>query len=181
MSVSYTYLALLETLNPRQESLDNWWHDLRAGYVSGNTAIATQALYALAETALTRVAKHKADQDRIAGNRGFNWWFGYLIGEMMQLHRNKNAGYSGHNDDSWHNFRVCNGFGVSTEHGIIARMCDKYARYINISSDPKLELVGESWYDTLQDLAAYALIFVIILREKETHNARVFEHGNPGT
>lgn len=170
MAVSNEYLELLNQLSPRDENRANgnlltWWKEFRNSYSYSDNTFTLYALTAIAEIALTIVAKHKAQED-IIFKRSFEWHFGALIGEMHQLHRNKNAGYSGHNDDPWHNFRICNTFGVSTEHGIIARMCDKYARYTNIISDPSLEMVGEQWYDTLMDLAAYSLILSLLIGEQ---------------
>lgn len=168
MSISYEYLGLLDTLSYRNESLDYWWNELYTSYVSGNSAMVTHALFALAECALTQVAAHMTEHDKICAKRSIEWWYGNLIGEMHQLHRNKNAGYSGRNTDPWHNFRVCNAFGISSADGVITRMCDKYARYNNVSKNPTLDMVSESSIDTLKDLAAYSIILVCLLNEKES-------------
>lgn len=168
MAVSQEYLGLLDTLCLRDESLTVWWNELCVSYVSSNSAMVNHALFALAECALTIVAAHMTGQDKICAKRSIDWWYGNLIGEMHQLHRNKNAGYSGKRKDPWHNFRVCNRLGISSADGIITRMCDKYARYDNVSNDPTLDMVSESAIDTLKDLAAYSIILVCILNEKES-------------
>lgn len=92
----------------------------------------------------------------------------HLLDEMKDLHARKNAGYSGEdNPDAWTNFRMSSQFGVSPFKGVLVRLSDKYIRITNLVRDPNNEQVDESIRDTLIDLAAYALIAVCILDEKE--------------
>lgn len=91
-----------------------------------------------------------------------------LLEEAKQLHIKKNAGYSGaDNPDPWANFRMAEAFGVTAFKGCLVRMSDKYIRVTNLLKNPANEQVGESIKDTLQDLAAYALIAVCLLEEEE--------------
>lgn len=91
-----------------------------------------------------------------------------LLNEMKELHIKKNAGYAGMDaEDPWANFRLAEGFGVSAFKGTLVRMSDKYIRVKNLVKNPKNEQVGESIKDTLIDLAAYSLIAVCLLEEKE--------------
>jgi hypothetical protein len=91
-----------------------------------------------------------------------------LLENMRDLHVKKNAGYSGKdNPDAWANFRMASAFGVSPFHGCLVRMSDKYIRVTNLVKSADNEQVGESIKDTLMDLAAYALIAVCLLEEKE--------------
>ena len=90
-----------------------------------------------------------------------------LLDEMKNMHKTKNAGYSGIGDDSWANFRNAELFGVSPFNGCMVRMSDKYTRIANLVQNPKLDEVGESITDTLLDLASYALIGICLYREEE--------------
>ncbi len=92
-----------------------------------------------------------------------------LLEQMKEIHIRKNAGYAGMDAiDSWANFRMSEAFGVSAFLGCLVRMSDKYIRITNLVKNPKNEQVGESIKDTLIDLAAYALIGICLLDEKET-------------
>lgn len=92
-----------------------------------------------------------------------------LLQKMEDLHIRKNAGYSGaDNPDAWANFRMAEEFGVSAFRGCLVRMSDKYVRVANLLKNPDNEQVGESIKDTLMDLAAYALIAICLLEEKNT-------------
>lgn len=98
-----------------------------------------------------------------------------LLEEMKGLHIRKNAGYAGvDNPDAWANFRMSESFGVSAFHGCLVRMSDKYIRVTNLVRNPNNEQVGESIKDTLFDLAAYALIAICLLEEKENKDV---DHG----
>lgn len=90
-----------------------------------------------------------------------------LLDEMKDLHIRKNAGYAGDSPDPWANFRMSESFGVSAFLGVLVRMSDKYIRITNLVKNPNNEKVGESIKDTLFDLAAYSLIAIAILEEKE--------------
>ena len=90
---------------------------------------------------------------------------------LWSLHLAKNAGYTGASPDRWANFRACNAFGISTVDGILTRMSDKWSRLQSVYSDAKNEQVGETIVDTLQDLAAYALILVCVISESEQQEA----------
>lgn len=90
-----------------------------------------------------------------------------LLAEMTELHKNKAAGYSGNNPDTWVNFRGSEGWGVSPFLGCMVRMTDKFKRAQNLVQDPDNDKVGESLRDTLMDLAAYALIGIILYEEQK--------------
>ena len=91
-----------------------------------------------------------------------------LLEGMRDLHIRKNAGYAGAtNPDPWANFRMSEDFDVSAFKGCLIRMTDKYIRVKNLVKSPENEQVGENIKDTLQDLAAYALIAVCLLEEME--------------
>lgn len=91
-----------------------------------------------------------------------------LLAEMADIHKRKNAGYSGADQpDRWANFRHAEGFGVSALVGCLIRLSDKYIRVQNLVRQPANEQVGESVRDTLVDLASYALIAVCLLEEEQ--------------
>jgi len=90
-----------------------------------------------------------------------------LLDEAWDLHLRKNAGYAGaENSDPWANFRMCEAFGVDAFTGCLVRLSDKYIRITNLMSNPDNDQVNESIRDTLQDLAAYALIAVCLWDEQ---------------
>ena len=90
-----------------------------------------------------------------------------ILEEMKDLHIKKNAGYSvKDNPDPWSNFRDAENFGVSPVQGCLVRMSDKYRRVINLMKDTENEQVGESIMETLEDLAAYALIAKCLIEEE---------------
>lgn len=91
-----------------------------------------------------------------------------VIQEMQDLHRRKNAGYSGNCPDPWRNFRHSSKFGVTPYIGCLVRMSDKYQRYANLHDNPTLEQVGEKITETLEDLACYALIAICLKEEVKT-------------
>ena len=91
-----------------------------------------------------------------------------LLDEAWDLHVRKNAGYAGaENPDPWANFRMCEAFGIPAFEGCMVRLSDKYIRITNLMRSADNDKVGESIRDTLQDLAAYALIAICLLDEKK--------------
>lgn len=88
-----------------------------------------------------------------------------LVKEATQLHKDKNAGYSGNNPDPWINFRYCSNFGINPIDGILTRLCDKYMRLVNLYDNPELDKVGEKIEDTLMDFSAYLIIFAVMIQE----------------
>lgn len=94
-----------------------------------------------------------------------------LLDEMRALHIKKNAGYSGDSVDRWANFRLSEQLGVPAYLGALVRMSDKWIRITNLIKNPNFDQVGESLRDTLFDLAAYALIVICLLDEKQEKSA----------
>ena len=151
--ISNEYINLLDRLEYRERNVQQAWD--RFVYEYHNSGNIESALIYMAEVIYSRIA--------FTNNTSFY----LMLDKARELHKRKNAGYSGvDNPDPWHNFRACNAFGISAVDGCITRMCDKYQRYLNVSSNPYNEQVHESINDTLEDLAAYALILVCLLREQ---------------
>lgn len=91
-----------------------------------------------------------------------------LLESLADTHDRKNAGYAGaDNPDPLANFRTSEKFGVSAFLGCMVRLSDKFIRITNLIRDPSNERVGEAITDTLIDLAAYALIAIILWEEKQ--------------
>lgn len=93
--------------------------------------------------------------------------FYQLLDEARSLHERKNAGYAGvGNDDPLANFREAENWGVTPFTGAMVRMGDKYKRIQNLLKDPRNDQVGESIIDSLKDLAAYALIGIVLYEQE---------------
>jgi hypothetical protein len=93
------------------------------------------------------------------------------LAHMASLHRRKAAGYSGIGAmDTWSNFREAEHWGVSPLAGCMVRMGDKYRRSQNLFTNPLNDQVGEPMVETLEDLAAYALIGVSLIKEEANGN-----------
>lgn len=91
-----------------------------------------------------------------------------LLDQIADLHDRKNANYAKDNDPL-SNFRMCEEFGVPATMGTMVRISDKYARITQLMSGKRDE-VGESIKDTLQDMAVYALLEIILIEEEEAKN-----------
>jgi hypothetical protein len=99
-----------------------------------------------------------------------------LVEQMKEVHRAKNAGYSGADaEDPWRNFRVSEMFDVPAFTGCLVRMSDKFIRITNLVKDNTNDQVGEAVTDTLMDLANYAII-AICLYEENQHGLREPAH-----
>lgn len=150
--ISQEYINLLSDLWPDNSiNIDEMWNITMAHWKDKGSS--ERRLIKLAEIVYTKLSDLR------------NVPFVDCIIRAKQLHAKKNAGYSGSDPDPWANFRQCESFGVPVVDGCIARMCDKYSRYCRLRENPDNEQVGESITDTLEDLGAYALILVCLLRE----------------
>lgn len=90
------------------------------------------------------------------------------------LHLRKSAGYSGHSDDVWANFRTGK-LGVNDGLGIAVRLNDKFNRLVSIVGDPSRDQVNEPLQELLSDIAAYCYIWKCILREQDNARTVVVE------
>lgn len=90
--------------------------------------------------------------------------FYQIIEEMKDLHSKKNQNYATETDPL-SNFKECERLGIPAWKGCLLRMGDKWSRLIELSKG-KPDLVGESFQDTLRDLAIYAIICEILYEEK---------------
>lgn len=88
-----------------------------------------------------------------------------LLETIADLHDRKNANYA-KDGDPLSNFRMCEEFGVPATMGTMVRISDKYSRITQLMKGKKDE-VGESIKDTLQDMAVYCLLEIILIEEEE--------------
>jgi hypothetical protein len=89
-----------------------------------------------------------------------------LLDEIIDLHINKNTGYSGDSKDPFFNFKQSVLFDITPFKGCLVRMSDKFSRIISLVKNPDNDKVGESILDTLLDLAVYSLIAICLYREQ---------------
>lgn len=96
-----------------------------------------------------------------AGHPGFL----RLLDEMRELHCKKAADY-GRGADPLANCRASAEFGVPAWVGVMIRAADKMHRVKSFLQNGDLR--NESVEDSLMDLAAYALIALVLYREGQT-------------
>jgi hypothetical protein len=85
-----------------------------------------------------------------------------LLDEMKELHAKKSADY-GRGVDPFANVRASTEFGVPAWVGVMIRANDKMHRIKSFIQNG--DLANESVEDSLKDLAAYALIALVLKRE----------------
>lgn len=85
-----------------------------------------------------------------------------ILGEMEALHEKKSADY-GLGKDTLANVRASEDFGIPAWVGAALRMNDKMIRLKAFAQKGSLQ--NESVEDSLQDIAAYAIIALILYRE----------------
>ena len=123
------------------------------------------------EHALLRLARHGFSAlCNVRGNA-------HLVkGHLIELHHNKNAGYSGYDPDPWSNFRNSLDFGVSPFQGALIRLADKVTRYKNVLANNELDKVNEPITTLLEDIPAYALIALCLLREEKQFSMEEYRY-----
>jgi len=90
--------------------------------------------------------------------------FERVVDKMLQIAKTKNHDYS--KQGAFTNFKMVENLGITTaEKGILTRMCDKMSRIVNLL-DSEAMVEDEKIEDTLIDLANYAIILNIYLKQK---------------
>ena len=89
-----------------------------------------------------------------------------LLAEISDLHSRKNHDYAG-TEDPLANFKECERMGLPAYRGCFLRIQDKYMRILNFLKAGNLTVKMESVKDTLQDLAVYSLIMIILYEESQ--------------
>ena len=88
-----------------------------------------------------------------------------LLETMAQVHSDKNHDYAGEGDPL-RNFKASERMGIEPWVGVAVRMCDKFTRFENFIKQRELHVKDETIDDTLIDLANYALICILLRRNK---------------
>ena len=88
-----------------------------------------------------------------------------LIDELKEIHSLKNHDYAGV-EDPLKNFRMCEDIGVPSWKGCLIRISDKFSRLCSFAKKEEYKVKDENIEDTLKDLAIYALICIILYRER---------------
>lgn len=87
-----------------------------------------------------------------------------ILDEMRELHQRKAADY-GRGQDPFANVRASAEFGIPAWVGVMVRAGDKLHRVKSFIHNGSLK--NESLEDSLQDLAAYAIIALVLFREQQ--------------
>ena len=90
--------------------------------------------------------------------------FNALLEKIRDTHDRKNSNYA-RPEDPFFNFRGCEEIGIPAWKGVLVRMGDKWNRIQNLANGVP-DRVGESILDTLEDLAVYALIDILLYKEE---------------
>jgi len=89
-----------------------------------------------------------------------------FFNECIEISKKKNADYTGKNDDPFSNFSSVEVLGISTEHGFLTRMMDKFKRIASFAENGELQVKDESVTDTLRDLANYSCLLAAYIKSK---------------
>lgn len=81
--------------------------------------------------------------------------FREIAKELGDLYKKKNAAYGNSFGDTYKKLGLISA---------VTRISDKYNRLCNLATNTDIDNLGESIEDTLQDLAAYAIMTLIELR-----------------
>lgn len=139
----------------QDDRLAAWWEILTYGWVRDDTQLVRVALHNLAEECFSEVSE--------LSNRSVD----FVVSSVIDTFKRKNAAYG--NDTLANFYRVERDFGIDPMVGLITRMSDKMSRIENLLDDPDLEKVGEALQDTYTDLGAYALIAIMVIKDRGTY------------
>jgi hypothetical protein len=81
-----------------------------------------------------------------------------FFNDCIEISKKKNADYTGKDDNPFSNFQSVEILGISTEHGFLTRMMDKFKRIASFVENGELKVKDESVTDTLKDLANYSCL-----------------------
>lgn len=87
-----------------------------------------------------------------------------IIDELKDIYIRKNQNYASV-DDPLSNLKQSEALGIPAWKGAMVRMGDKMSRLTELAKG-KPDLVGESFTDTLRDLAIYAILCEILYKER---------------
>lgn len=87
-----------------------------------------------------------------------------ILDELKGLHSRKNQDYA--NEDPLSNLKMCERGGLPGWKGVIVRLTDKISRLLSFMSRESYAVKDESVEDTLRDTAVYAILALILYRER---------------
>lgn len=119
----------------------------------------------LARCLLAEIRRRRGAPERVAGMDGGDPRFLALLDEMRAMHLAKSADYGRRGVDPLANLRASQEFGIPSWVGAMLRANDKVTRIKSFILNG--ELKNESVEDSLKDLAAYALLALVLFREQE--------------
>ena len=92
--------------------------------------------------------------------------FEEAISIILDTVKRKNADYTGW-EDAFKNFKLAENLWVTTtERAILVRLLDKVSRISSLLDVEKPQVENEKLEDTLLDLAAYAIILYVYIKNK---------------
>ena len=89
-----------------------------------------------------------------------------FFNDCIEISKKKNADYTGKDDNPFSNFQSVEILGISTEHGFLTRMMDKFKRIASFVENGELKVKDESVTDTLKDLANYSCLLAGFIKSK---------------
>ena len=93
--------------------------------------------------------------------------------KMLDIFRAKNADYSGSDQkDPLKNFKSAAELGVDPFVGILIRMSDKWMRIQNLTRTGKQSVKDEALEDTLRDLANYAILAIMAMKDAKKEGGK---------
>ena len=90
-----------------------------------------------------------------------------FFNDCVETSRKKNADYTGKTENPFSNFQSVEVLGISTEHGFLTRMMDKFKRIASFVENGELQVKDESVMDTLKDLANYSCLLAGYIKSKK--------------
>jgi len=149
----FAQLAVTTVLSDNR--LAEWWKVLTHGWLRDDMKLVQHALHNLSAECFAEVSELS------------NVPVDHVVSFVIDTFKRKNAAYG--NDTLANFYRVERDFEIVPMVGLITRMSDKMSRIENLLDDPDLEKVGEALQDTYTDLGAYALIAIMIIKDRGTY------------
>jgi 5-methylcytosine-specific restriction endonuclease McrA len=108
--------------------------------------------------------KSEMSTEKVIKISGVGDQFLEYLGKMWITHITKNFDYSG--GDALSNLKMSEIAGISAWKGVLIRITDKVSRLLNFAKKESFEVKDESVFDTLKDLAVYAILCSILYSER---------------
>lgn len=93
-----------------------------------------------------------------------------LVEKIKDTHNRKNSDYAKQNDPLSNLKSSENYFNIPGYLGTAIRMADKWERFTNLLRKGEASVTEESIKDTLEDLAVYSLLEIILIEDYESRN-----------